>query len=63
MAARRMPLIAAASAGTGAAAGWGYDAAGRGNYIDGEVVDVVDVEPRAVERKLRAREERENPSK
>ena len=60
MAARRMPIVAAA-AGTGAAAGWGYDAAGRGDYIDGEVVDVVDVEPRAVERKLRAREEHENP--
>jgi len=61
MAARRMPLVAAAAAGTGAAAGWGYDAAGRGDYIDGEVVDVVDVEPHAVERKLRAREEHENP--
>ena len=50
MAARRMPLVAAA-AGTGAATGWGYDAAGRGDYIDGEVIDVVDVEPHAVERK------------
>ena len=49
------------SRGHGAAAGWGYDAAGRGDYIDGEVVDVVDVEPHAVERKLRAREEHENP--
>ena len=56
MAARRMPLVAA---GTGAATGWGYDAAGRGDYIDGEVVDVVerevppvvDVEPHAVEHK------------
>jgi UPF0716 protein FxsA len=48
MAARRMPLVVA---GTGAAAGWGYDAAGRGDYIDGEVVDVVDTESRAVERK------------
>jgi UPF0716 protein FxsA len=66
LAARRMPLVAAA--GTGAAAGWGYDAAGRGDYIDGEVVDVVDWEqpragdePRAVERQLHAREEHENP--
>jgi UPF0716 protein FxsA len=51
MAARRVPLVAAA-AGTGAAAaGWGYDAAGRGDYIDGEVIDVVDVESRAVEYK------------
>src|SRR6185436_6354784 len=58
IAARRIPVVAA---GTGAASGWGYDAAGRGEYIDGEVVDVVDVEPRAVERKLRAREEHENP--
>ena len=51
IAARRMPLIAAAP---GAAAGWGYDAAGRGDYIDGEVVDVSDrpdVESRAVEPK------------
>jgi UPF0716 protein FxsA len=61
VAARRMPLVAAAATGTGAAAGWGYDAAGRGDYIDGEVVDVVDVEPRAVERKLHAHEEHENP--
>ena len=50
VAARRMPLVAAA-AGPSTAAGWGYDAAGRGDYIDGEVVDVVDVETRAVERK------------
>jgi UPF0716 protein FxsA len=57
MAARRMPLIVA---GAGAATGWGYDAAGRGDYIDGEVVDVVDVEPQAVEHKLRASEEHEN---
>jgi UPF0716 protein FxsA len=51
IAARRMPLIAAAP---GTAAGWGYDAAGRGDYIDGEVVDVSDrpdVESRAVEPK------------
>ncbi|MDT5017989.1 MAG: protein FxsA [Mycobacterium sp.] len=45
MAARRMPLI------TAGAAGWGYTAAGRGDYIDGEVIDVTDVEPGAVERK------------
>jgi len=50
MAARRAPVIAAAT-GAGAAAGWGYEAAGHGDYIDGEVVDVVDVEPQAVERK------------
>jgi UPF0716 protein FxsA len=50
MAARRVPLIAAA-AGTGAAAGWGYDAAGRGDYIEGEVIDVVDAQSRAVEYK------------
>jgi len=43
MAARRMPLI------TGAGAS-GYTAP-RGDYIDGEVVDVVDVEPAAVEPK------------
>jgi UPF0716 protein FxsA len=49
MAARRAPLITAATAGT--AAGWGYTAAGRGDYIDGEVIDVHDVEPQAVERK------------
>jgi UPF0716 protein FxsA len=47
MAARRVPLVVA---GTGAATGWGYDAAGRGDYIDGEVIDV-DVKPHAVERK------------
>jgi UPF0716 protein FxsA len=50
MAARRAPLVAAA-AGTGAAAGWGYDATGRGDYIEGEVIDVVDVQSRAVEYK------------
>jgi UPF0716 protein FxsA len=43
MAARRMPLITVATAG-------GYPAA-RGDYIDGEVVDVTDIEPPAVERK------------
>jgi UPF0716 protein FxsA len=53
LAARRVPLVVAA--GTGAAAtgtaatGWGYDASGRGDYIDGEVIDV---QPdRVVERK------------
>jgi UPF0716 protein FxsA len=45
MAARRMPLI------TAGAAGWRYTTAGQGDYIDGEVVDVKDVEPPAVERK------------
>jgi UPF0716 protein FxsA len=50
MAARRVPLVAAA-AGAGTGTGWGYDAAGRGDYIDGEVIDVVDVDPRAVEYK------------
>jgi UPF0716 protein FxsA len=44
MAARRMPLITVA--GTA-----GYTAP-RGDYIDGEVIDVTDVEPLAVERKL-----------
>ena len=50
VAARRMPHLAAA-ASPRTAAGWGYDATGRGDYIDGEVVDVVDVETPAVERK------------
>ena len=62
MAARRMPLITAQPRARRGRR-LGYDAAGRGDYIDGEVVDVVDVEPRAVERKLRAREEHETPSK
>ena len=48
MAARRVPLVTAAASG---APGWGYSAAGSGDYIDGEVIDVVDVEPPAVERK------------
>ncbi len=51
MAARRVPLVTAAGA---AAPGWGYTAAGNGDYIDGEVIDVSDdpaVEPSAVERK------------
>lgn len=46
MAARRMPLITAATAA--AAAGSRYSAS-RGDYIDGEVIDVVDVEPQVVE--------------
>jgi UPF0716 protein FxsA len=50
MAARRVRLVTAAPAGA-ATTGWGYDAAGRGDYIDGEVIDVVDVERDAVERK------------
>ena len=48
MAARRVPLVTAASA---TAPGWGYTAAGGGDYIDGEVIDVVDIKPTAVERK------------
>jgi UPF0716 protein FxsA len=47
IAARRVPQVAAGAGATG----WGYDAAGRGDYIDGEVIDVVDIEPNAVERK------------
>ncbi|KUI37902.1 exlusion protein FxsA [Mycobacterium sp. IS-1590] len=43
LAARRMPLI------TAGVAGWGATAR-RHDYVDGEVVDVVDVEPPAVER-------------
>jgi UPF0716 protein FxsA len=53
MAARRVPLVVAA--GPVAATGWGYDASGGGDYIDGEVIDV---QPH--ERSLRAREERED---
>jgi UPF0716 protein FxsA len=45
MAARRAPLI------TVAAAGSAYTASRQGDYIDGEVIDVVDVEPQAMERK------------
>jgi UPF0716 protein FxsA len=51
MAARRVPLVTTAGA---SAPGWGYTAAGSGDYIDGEVVDVSDdpdVETQAVERK------------
>jgi UPF0716 protein FxsA len=44
-----MPLVTAA-AGTGTATGWGYDAAGRGDYIDGEVIDVTDIEPPSLPR-------------
>jgi len=44
-----MPLVTAA-AGTGAATGWGYDAKGRGDYIDGEVIDVTDIEPPSLPR-------------
>jgi UPF0716 protein FxsA len=48
LAARRVPLVVAAGSGA-AASGWGYDASGRGDYIDGEVIDV---QPhRIVERK------------
>ena len=46
IAARRVPLVVAA--GPTVATGWGYDASGRGDYIDGEVVEV---QTRAVERK------------
>ena len=46
MAARRVPLVV--TAGPVAATGWGYDASGRGDYIDGEVIEV---QPHAVERK------------
>jgi len=34
----------------GAATGWGYDAKGRGDYIDGEVIDVTDIEPPSLPR-------------
>ena len=43
--ARRVPLIGAATAGSRR-----YDTAGHGDYIDGEVIDVVDVEPPALPR-------------
>jgi UPF0716 protein FxsA len=48
LAARRVPLVVAAGAGA-TATGWGYDASGRGDYIDGEVIDVQPY--RVVERK------------
>jgi len=41
--ARRVPLIGAAAASSRR-----YDTAGHGDYIDGEVIDVVDVEPPAL---------------
>ena len=41
--ARRVPLIGAATAGSRR-----YDTPGHGDYIDGEVIDVVDVEPPAL---------------
>jgi UPF0716 protein FxsA len=48
LAARRVPLVVAAGSGS-TASGWGYDASGHGDYIDGEVIDV---QPnRVVERK------------
>ena len=49
--ARRVPLIGAAAAGSrpyDAAGSRRYDTAGHGDYIDGEVIDVVDVEPPAL---------------
>ena len=49
MAARRMPLITVAGA-TGYTGHTGYTAP-PGDYIDGEVIDVTDIEPPAVERK------------
>jgi UPF0716 protein FxsA len=48
MAARRMPLITVA----GAAADSRSRAQERGDYIDGEVIDVVDVEPQSLPRNL-----------
>jgi len=45
MAARRMPLITVATAAAS------RPRAGRGDYIDGEVIDVVDVEPQELPRK------------
>ncbi len=42
VAARRMPLITVATAAAS------RPAAGHGNYIDGEVIDVVDIEPDVV---------------
>jgi UPF0716 protein FxsA len=49
MAARRMPLITVAGP-TGYTGYAGYTAP-PGDYIDGEVIDVTDIEPPAVERK------------
>jgi UPF0716 protein FxsA len=54
MAARRMPLITVASRTRGGPDPWAAAAsrpeAGRCDYIDGEVIDVVDVEPPALPR-------------
>lgn len=54
MAARRMPLITVASRTRGGPEGWAAAGnrytAGRGDYIDGEVIDVVDVDGVVVER-------------
>lgn len=47
IAARRMPLITVATAAAGTRRGPGRD-----DYIDGEVIDVVDVEPQALPHKL-----------
>ena len=44
VAAKRMPLITVATSAAG------RQGTGRGDYIDGEVVDVVDVEPQALPR-------------
>lgn len=46
MAARRVPLITVATATAG------RTRTARGDYIDGEVIDVVDVEPQALPHKL-----------
>ncbi|ODR18432.1 FxsA family protein [Mycolicibacterium porcinum] len=43
--ARRMPIIVAAPAGYGATTGTAGYRYGRGDYIDGEVIDVNDVDP------------------
>lgn len=43
--ARRMPIIVAAPAGYGASAGTAGYRYGAGDYIDGEVIDVNDVDP------------------
>src|SRR5258707_1739883 len=48
MAARRVPLVTAAGA---SAPGWGYTAAGRGDYIAGEVSAVDDADTPLVEPK------------
>ncbi|MUL82528.1 MULTISPECIES: FxsA family protein [unclassified Mycolicibacterium] len=43
--ARRMPLVAAAPAGFGWTTGTAGSRHGAGDYIDGEVIDVTDVDP------------------